>query len=107
MAGVKLLRFMDVIAATGFHLPYRLSATNYFFSSARMSLDPPVDLRFSGMVLHKVGNRLTKKKSGKIGNPKLILKIREKTVVTYCLAFIHFDFTRKIAKIRAKKGKQN
>ena len=59
MAGVKLLRFMDVIAATGFHLPYRLSATNYFFSSARMSLDPPVDLRFSGMVLHKVGNRLT------------------------------------------------
>ena len=54
MAGVKLLRFMDVIAATGFHLPYRLLATNYFFISARMSPDPPVDLRFSGMVLHKV-----------------------------------------------------
>ena len=54
MAGVKLLRFMVDIAATGFLRLYRLLATNYFFSSARMSPDPPVDLRFSGMALRKV-----------------------------------------------------
>ena len=54
MAGGKLLRFMVDIAATGFLRLYRLLATNYFFSSARMSPDPPVDLRFSGMALRKV-----------------------------------------------------
>ena len=54
MAGVKLLRFMVDIAATGFLRLYRLLATNYSFSSARMSPDPPVDLRFSGMALRKV-----------------------------------------------------